>query len=217
MFENFNRGIGAARGEYLTFCHDDDLVVPEFLARQVAFLDAHPTAGFSGSNYATIDDRGAVVETRSPVRRTELWSGRRYIRTLLRTGRNPLTMQSIFYRRSALPPGGIDLALPIHYGDFVLLMRIAETHDVGLAAWLCVLEAMHMATGVGTPVVALFGPTVRQFGFFPYHVRAAVLERDLGCRPCSSKGGPACPLGHHRCLREITPETVVTTLCRILT
>src|SRR6266702_6566921 len=27
---------------------------------------------------------------------------------------------------------------------------------------------MHMATGVGTPVVALFGPTVEHFGFFPY-------------------------------------------------
>ena len=27
---------------------------------------------------------------------------------------------------------------------------------------------MHMATAVGTPVVALFGPTVKEFGFFPY-------------------------------------------------
>ena len=47
---------------------------------------------------------------------------------------------------------------------------------------------MHMATGVGTPVVALFGPTVEPFGFFPYTRRAAVLERDLGCRPCSAMG-----------------------------
>ena len=56
---------------------------------------------------------------------------------------------------------------------------------------------MHMATGVGTPVVALFGPTVRQFGFFPYNAHASVVERNLGCRPCSSHGGDACPLGHH--------------------
>ena len=35
---------------------------------------------------------------------------------------------------------------------------------------------MHMATGVGTPVVALFGPTVRQFGFFPYRSASSVVE-----------------------------------------
>jgi heptosyltransferase-2 len=64
---------------------------------------------------------------------------------------------------------------------------------------------MHMATAVGTPVVALFGPTVEAFGFFPYTRRANVLELPLPCRPCSSQGGPRCPLGHHRCLVDIEP------------
>lgn len=71
---------------------------------------------------------------------------------------------------------------------------------------------MHMATAVGTPVVALFGPTVRAFGFFPYTDRARIVELDLGCRPCSSKGGPRCPLGHHRCLRQISPDTIYQAL-----
>jgi heptosyltransferase-2 len=71
---------------------------------------------------------------------------------------------------------------------------------------------MHMATGVGTPVLALFGPTVRQFGFFPYSPAARVIELDLACRPCSSKGGPRCPLGHHRCLGDISPEIVLGSL-----
>ena len=68
---------------------------------------------------------------------------------------------------------------------------------------------MHMATGVGTPVVALFGPTVEQFGFFPYRARARVLQRDLDCRPCSALGTATCPLGHHRCLGDITPADVI--------
>ena len=68
---------------------------------------------------------------------------------------------------------------------------------------------MHMATAVGTPVVALFGPTVKEFGFFPYTANATVLELDLSCRPCSSKGTPRCPLGHHHCLVDIGPETVL--------
>ena len=78
--------------------------------------------------------------------------------------------------------------------------RVAVSGDTGL---------MHLATAVGTRVVALFGPTVKQFGFFPYRSPATVLEVALGCRPCSAQGGAACPLGHHRCQREILVGTVV--------
>jgi heptosyltransferase II len=67
---------------------------------------------------------------------------------------------------------------------------------------------MHMGTAVGTPVVAIYGPTVEPFGFFPYTRRATVLEFALSCRPCSSQGGPRCPLGHHRCMLEIRPDLV---------
>ena len=75
---------------------------------------------------------------------------------------------------------------------------------------------MHMATGVGTPVVALFGPTVRQFGFFPYNAHASVVERNLACRPCTSHGSAQCPLEHHLCMREIQPDMVFSTLTRTL-
>ncbi len=75
---------------------------------------------------------------------------------------------------------------------------------------------MHMATGVGTPVVALFGPTVEAFGFFPYTRRAGVLELPLPCRPCTSQGGPVCPLGHHRCMVDIHPAIVYEELRRTL-
>ena len=75
---------------------------------------------------------------------------------------------------------------------------------------------MHMATGVGTPVVALFGPTVEAFGFFPYSQRAVVLARDMNCRPCSSMGTERCPLGHHRCMRDILPDEVAAALQRMV-
>ncbi len=74
---------------------------------------------------------------------------------------------------------------------------------------------MHLATAVETPVVALFGPTVEQFGFFPYHAKATVLQRELSCRPCSSHGGPACPLKHHRCLQDLQPVDVLEALRRL--
>ncbi len=92
-------------------------------------------------------------------------------------------------------------------GALLARARVVVSGDTGV---------MHMATGVGTPVVALFGPTVAQFGFFPYHAPAAVLERALDCRPCSATGTAACPLGHHRCLADITPEEVAAAVERLV-
>jgi heptosyltransferase-2 len=71
---------------------------------------------------------------------------------------------------------------------------------------------LHLATAVGTPVVALFGPTVRGLGFYPMGKRDVLLERDLPCRPCSLHGGPRCPLVHHDCLRGISVQEVVAAI-----
>jgi heptosyltransferase-2 len=57
-------------------------------------------------------------------------------------------------------------------------------------------------------VIALFGPTVQGFGFAPYRARGAVVEVRRWCRPCAHTGGAVCPLLHHRCMRDITPQTV---------
>jgi len=73
---------------------------------------------------------------------------------------------------------------------------------------------MHLATAVGSPVVALFGPTSRGLGFFPCSPTATVIERDLPCRPCSTHGGATCPLGHHDCLQGITVDEVASALAR---
>jgi heptosyltransferase-2 len=68
---------------------------------------------------------------------------------------------------------------------------------------------LHLATAVGTPVVALFGPTVTAFGFGPRGPRDRVVEHlSLDCRPCSTHGPATCPLGHHRCMREVSVEAV---------
>ena len=75
---------------------------------------------------------------------------------------------------------------------------------------------LHLGTAVGTPVVAIFGPTVRQFGWFPYQAHASVVERDLACRPCSSRGTAECPLKHHQCMKAIKPDDVFNVMARIL-
>lgn len=67
---------------------------------------------------------------------------------------------------------------------------------------------MHLACGVGTPVVALFGPTAKAWGFYPAGPKDVVLERDLPCRPCSLHGAGKCTHGFE-CMTETTPETVL--------
>ncbi len=89
---------------------------------------------------------------------------------------------------------------------------LQETAAVLARSTLCVAGdtgVMHMATATRTPSVVLLGPTVGAFGFLPYRAQAVVVERDLACRPCSAQGGPRCPLGHHRCLREIAATDVI--------
>lgn len=76
---------------------------------------------------------------------------------------------------------------------------------------------LHLATAVGTPVVAVFGPTVPEFGFGPRRAGDIVLgHEDLPCRPCSKHGPPACPLGHHRCMRDLAVTDVAAALARII-
>jgi heptosyltransferase-2 len=68
---------------------------------------------------------------------------------------------------------------------------------------------LHLATAMGTPVVALFGPTVTEFGFGPLRAGDLALGIEgLLCRPCSSHGPSRCPLSHHRCMRDIAVEVV---------
>ena len=72
---------------------------------------------------------------------------------------------------------------------------------------------LHLATAMGTPIVAVFGPTVAEFGFGPLRAGDVALGiEELQCRPCSPHGPPQCPLGHHRCMREITVEAVIAAI-----
>ena len=60
-----------------------------------------------------------------------------------------------------------------------------------------------------TRIVGVFGPTVKEFGFFPWSKNSKVFEiKGLYCRPCAIHGGNSCPEKHFRCMREITPDLI---------
>ncbi|MBL8025213.1 MAG: glycosyltransferase family 9 protein [Fibrobacteres bacterium] len=92
---------------------------------------------------------------------------------------------------------------PASAGEVIRRAKAVLTNDSGL---------MHMATAVGIPVVAIFGCTVQEFGFAPFRGKSIVLERDLKCRPCATKGRKECPLGTLECLTSITADDAADAL-----
>ncbi len=73
------------------------------------------------------------------------------------------------------------------------------TNDTGM---------LHMAQAMKTAVVAVYGPTTRELGFFPIPENSRVAETDISCRPCTQKGLHSCPKKHFRCMNDIKSETV---------
>lgn len=67
----------------------------------------------------------------------------------------------------------------------------------------------HLASAMGTPTITIFGPTVPEFGFGPLAPGSRTVgNRSLQCRPCDRHGPQVCPLGHWRCMNEITADEV---------
>jgi heptosyltransferase-2 len=70
----------------------------------------------------------------------------------------------------------------------------------------------HIAAAFGVPVVTVFGPTHPEWTeiYFPQERKVSV---NVFCGPCQKK---RCPLDH-RCMREVTPDMVLTQAQQLLT
>jgi len=103
--------------------------------------------------------------------------------------------------KNAVGKGAFNLCgLSIQETAFFLKMcRFLVTNDTGV---------MHVADALKIPVVALFGPTVKEFGFYPHGAASKVISKDFPCKPCSTKGSSECPAGDFRCMRDISVQEV---------
>lgn len=83
--------------------------------------------------------------------------------------------------------------------DLLALCTHAVSNDSGL---------MHMAAAAGTHVIGIYGSTSPAFTP-PLTGLRTLHYLKLDCSPCFAR---ECPLGHLRCLKEITPQAVLNSL-----
>jgi lipopolysaccharide heptosyltransferase II len=94
-----------------------------------------------------------------------------------------------------------DLTGQLTLGQLGALLKRCDLfigHDTG---------AMHLAVAMGTPVVAIFGPSDPQM-YGPYGENSVALWRDVGCNPCLLHGRWDSTCRRFRCIEAITVERV---------
>jgi len=70
--------------------------------------------------------------------------------------------------------------------------------------------AQHLGSASGIPIVLIYGSTDISFGFYPLTSKYIVAEIDsLECRPCTDHGRDKCPLGHFKCMVDLSAEKIV--------
>ena len=104
-----------------------------------------------------------------------------------------------------------------HAGEHASCHNLAGQTALGEAVDLLSLSAavvcndsglMHIAAALGRPLLAIYGATSPAFTP-PLNPRSSLLVSDIDCAPCFER---ECPLGHHRCMRDMRPARAMAAL-----
>jgi len=87
--------------------------------------------------------------------------------------------------------------------DLMSVAKAVVSNDSGL---------MHVAAALGKPIVAMYGSSSADFTP-PLADQVQLLSVDISCRPCFER---VCPLGHKRCLVDLSPERALAALAQMV-
>lgn len=122
---NWQTVLDNSRGELLAHLDGDDLMLPNKLARQVAYMDAHPEVALSFHNMSVRGSSGKgealFTSSASPKLRT--------LDDVVRYG-TVYCHSSKMYRRTSLPAGGLDLRMT-RVMDWMVHIQNAARGDIG--------------------------------------------------------------------------------------
>lgn len=148
---NMGQVLSLAKGELLGVLPDDDIMLPDNLARKVEVLRRYPHAGLVHSKYHLIDAEGRVIRPNTnwghgPDRVSDaIESGQEVLRSLL-LGYNTINLPTVLYRRECYDRlGGFTKALS-HADDYEYWMKIAAHYDVAFVAEPLVKWRIHSGT-----------------------------------------------------------------------
>ena len=174
------------------------------------------TAGGSGMGAASARRLGLAPGARWDTKR---WPARHFAEFLQRfRGADPAPVRIFLGPQEEVWFDGSPLARVAAELPDVEIVRRGSLREVAVALDGCTVlltndsGLLHLAEAVGTPVLALFGPTVEEFGYFPSLPHSRVLQLPLDCRPCSRNGKRPCWRQDQACLAEIPPARVLEEL-----
>lgn len=101
----------------------------------------------------------------------------------------------------------VDLTGRTSLSEAIDLMSLAQkviTNDSGL---------MHIAAALGRPLVAIYGST--DPGFTPpLSDKVKIVKEQIACSPCFKR---SCELGHHRCMKMLSVQKVISAVDSLVT
>lgn len=181
LVRSLNNGVDLAEGAYLARMDCDDVSLPERLAVQAAFLDAHPSIGVCGTWARTIDEHGRIIGKVRPL------SGAAIHRLFWRP--SPILHPTSMIRTKLLKESKYSPDFP-HAEDYELWLRLyARTGFRNLDRYLLHYR-IHKA-GIGSTKRELqLANSYRAFNAFLSHEKISY-EDFLSLIPVESKINPA--------------------------
>jgi glycosyltransferase involved in cell wall biosynthesis len=125
LTQSLNKGLQSVRAPYVARMDADDIAVPVRLARQVAFLDAHPDALLVASYVRLIDRNGDVfANIERPTDPIELYNALAYC--------NPFAHSATMFRQSPVAAVGGYPSQYMFAQDLALWLKLAERGQLGM-------------------------------------------------------------------------------------